>query len=533
MRSVRDGTRWWVAVVLIAALVATGCGGDSGGTDQTAAESGEPQTGGELTFGQQSLAAILDPAKLDAVQAGGPGNEAFAVFGALLVADNESGEMEPLLAESLESTDEGTTWMLKLRPELTFTDGTPFDAEAVRYNWDRIMDPATASPAHGIMEAEVASYEVVDPLTLEITLNRQNTLFPRLLTSAMTFIGSPTALAADPERFGSEPVGAGPFMVERFARDSELVLTRNPDYFDAPRPYVDRVVVNVNPDEEQRYRALTSGGADIMVATTRAKEQTATDDGLGVLATPQGMVGFIAFNTSQAPLDDIRVRRAFAMAIDTAALCQARNAGVACPEPLAHALFPEDSSFYEPEQDMPEMDLAGAQELIDEYLEDEGLDSIDVAMSVVSNPDQVNLATVVQANLSELDGVDVSVDPLELTTLRATVGAAEHQMASGSLTGTYPYPSLVQYLVAGGTLNGVFGNYSSPEIEEAVEQIQSTFDADEQAEGFKAIARQVAEDVPFAVRDSPVFMQIYNDNVQGVATWSDNILRTDLVWLNE
>lgn len=527
-----------LVALLAVAVVATACGddGENSSEPQTSGgdSSAEPTAGGELTIAQQSLAATLDPAKMIATQAAGQGTEGFAIFGALMIADNETLEMEPLLAESLESADNGTTWTLKLRPDLEFTDGTPFDAEAVKFNWDRIADAANASPARAGILAEIASYNVVDAVTLEIKLNRQNTMFPRLFTSALTFIGSPTALQAGIEAFSTKPVGAGPFVVESFTQDSRLELTRNPSYFDAPRPYIDKLIFTVNADEDQRYRSVNAGEADVMAATARAKEEAARSDGLGVLPTSQTMVGFLSFNTTREPTDDLRVRSAFAIVADTAALCQARNTGVACPEPLPTALFPSDSPFYEPDQDLPQGELADAQALVDEYLEEKGIDSLDVTITVVSNPDQINIATIFQANLSQLDNVNVELETLELTTFLTKVRGAEHQISAGSFSGTYPYPSIKEYFTAGGVRNGSFGApYSSPEIDAAIVDIESTPDLDEQGEGFKVIARQIAKDVPLIPTIAAVFMQIYQEDVQGVATWSDNILRTDLVWLDD
>src|SRR5690606_5051718 len=99
----------------------------------------------------------------------------YPVFGTLMVYDADSRTAHPGMAESLES-DDGINWTLTLRPDVTFTDGTPFDAEAVVYNWDRIRDPETLAPGRAL--AETMEWEVVDDLTVAITLDEPNYELP-------------------------------------------------------------------------------------------------------------------------------------------------------------------------------------------------------------------------------------------------------------------------------------------------------------------------------------------------------------------
>lgn len=130
------------------------------------------------------------------------------MYGALLNYDFDTGEIEPGMAESF-TTEDGKTWTLKLRPGLTFTDGTPFDAAAVAFNWDRALDPALLSPSAAV--AKTIDWEVVDPTTLSVTAQDVNYQLDFGLTEALAYIASPTAIKEKGPDFGSNPVGAGPF----------------------------------------------------------------------------------------------------------------------------------------------------------------------------------------------------------------------------------------------------------------------------------------------------------------------------------
>ena len=205
--------QYFSAAVLSAALVLTGCstgGGDGGGTartDAVVAVSGEIRT--------------LDPAQLSTAFTSG-GDRATAIYGSLMKYD-EDGGVVAAMAESLESPDL-TVWTLQLRDGVKFTDGTAYDAEAVLFNLERHRADDSTSPAKALLNG-VKSMEIVDPLTIEFTLAQPSGSFPSLLTNNTTlgYIVSPTAFEADPEGFGAKPVGAGPFAIQEWVRDSHKI----------------------------------------------------------------------------------------------------------------------------------------------------------------------------------------------------------------------------------------------------------------------------------------------------------------------
>src|SRR5262249_1862656 len=143
---------------------------------------------------------------------------------------------------------------------------TAYDAAAVKFNWLRVADPNN----HAVRAAQataIQSMDVLDATTLRITLKGKNSVFPEAVTF-ISFLGSPQAIQQKGSGFMSDPVGAGPFVLKAWARDSQMVFVRNPDYWNAPRPYLDQVIAKPIVDESQRINTFIAGQANFMAVGT-------------------------------------------------------------------------------------------------------------------------------------------------------------------------------------------------------------------------------------------------------------------------
>src|SRR5687768_14233333 len=196
------------------ALLAAGCGDDSGGdaapgaTNAPGATAGasttlQPVPGGRVTLMITSEIRGMDPVNVTGSSGlSGEPIRMHAVYDSLVLTDNKTNEVQPILAESLTSTD-NIVWTLKLRPNIKFSDGTPYDAEAVKYNWDRHGDPANKSTAAATIAGMTT--EVVDPLTVKITLKVENGSFPRVVASQLNWQASPSAVKAKGATYATKP----------------------------------------------------------------------------------------------------------------------------------------------------------------------------------------------------------------------------------------------------------------------------------------------------------------------------------------
>jgi peptide/nickel transport system substrate-binding protein len=183
-------------------------------TSSTAAPAEKPQPGGTLTVLMSLEFEGPDPTKATGSIGGTSPHRLFALYDTFVWQDANTGNIVPSTLESMSSTD-GVTWLLKVRPGIKFTDGTSYDAAAIKYNWDRCLDPATACANAATMAA--MKYDPIDPLTLKVTLNAPNSQFPRIISAGGSIgaIASPAALKAAGSQanyLNGTPVGAGPFM---------------------------------------------------------------------------------------------------------------------------------------------------------------------------------------------------------------------------------------------------------------------------------------------------------------------------------
>ncbi|HEX7097476.1 MAG TPA: ABC transporter substrate-binding protein, partial [Acidimicrobiales bacterium] len=268
-----------VGALLVAATVLGACGDDGetgAGAPQGSESTGDAVNGGGLTFAVWSETNGLDPTVSYATGVIG-GTELMAIYDTLMRYDPETNEYYPGMAESLTPNADMSVWELKLREGVTFTDGTPYDAEAVKFNIERHAAQGSRSSFAAHVSTNIQSIEVVDELTVRFHLTAPLASFPYILTVGPGMIGSVKAIEEKGDQFNLSPVGAGPFMVEKYAPGDELVLVRNPDYWAGPVPLDSVRFVNLGADAA-RYEQLAAGGADVVFlrdpeVVARAKEE--------------------------------------------------------------------------------------------------------------------------------------------------------------------------------------------------------------------------------------------------------------------
>lgn len=507
-----------VRVVLAALLLvsAAACGGGGGAP---ASDAGEPRQGGTATVLVVSEARTLDPAQLNNATStnSAVGN---ALYGQLVRNDARTGELLPALAEELASPD-GTTWTLRLRTGLTFSDGTPFDATAVKANWDRIADPATRSPAIATVGDIVAS-SVVDARTLTFTLREPNAHFGQaVIANGTNWIASPAALAKGPEAFDAAPVGAGPFVLTEWVRDDRMVLDRNPRYHDAPRPHLDQLVLRPNPDGVQRLQTLQAGDAQLALSINPEISQRAEDVGLHVDRAALNGANQVTFNTARAPFDDVRARQAITAAVDLDALNAAVYGGAATSPT---SLFPEGSPFHDPAVTLYPHDPARAQQLFDE------LGGLTFSLGSFPTTESVKVTQAVQAQLAAYRNVTVQVETLDFAGATARLRSGDFQAMIAGTTFLDPEPQVYQTLRTGSAAN--FAKVSDPDLDAALLEGRRTTDPASRTAAYRTVQERVRDLVPalYYVRDGSAVMS--DESVGGVGFYGQGSVLLDGVWVD-
>jgi peptide/nickel transport system substrate-binding protein len=277
-----------------------------------------------------------------------------------LLTFDEAEELQPALATAWEVSEDGLEYALTLRDDVTFHDGTPFNAEAVQVNIQRHLD-----------QPDSASYAVYEPIDeIEITgdhslVIRLKDVHPNFAYEGLAQWGalqlSPTAFAEGSAAFDAHPVGTGPFMFESYEPGSEIRYVRNESYWGGAPP-LERVVVRVVPEPSVQLVELESGNVDI--CEILPQDVVAMEErGLTVEQNIAPGAHFVSLNVSQAPTNELAVRKAIARAIDRDAMIETLLFGYA---EKSRGGVNSASAFYSDEVPMIEYNPEEAGQILDE-----------------------------------------------------------------------------------------------------------------------------------------------------------------------
>ncbi|HEU0114398.1 MAG TPA: ABC transporter substrate-binding protein, partial [Thermomicrobiales bacterium] len=295
-----------------------------------------PKQGGNLTIGVRSDFTILDPHVTSSVS---DGIFMMAVFDRL-VERAQDGTLYPGLATKWSVSPDGLTWTLALRKGVKFHDGTDFNADAVKINFDRMVDPATKSE-YAIFElGPYVGTEVVDPYTVNVKMSRPYGPLPVGLATYGMGMVSPAAIKKYGQDLGQHPVGSGPFMFKEWAPKDHVTVTAFPDYNwpsgrekHEGRAYLDEVRFNFIPETATRLAALGSGQIDaasgLAPADWKSLDPNAFTTSKVLLEGYPPAGGFL--NVEKFPTDDLKVRQAMQYAIDRDEINQVVFEGTAEP----------------------------------------------------------------------------------------------------------------------------------------------------------------------------------------------------------
>ncbi|WP_431710519.1 ABC transporter substrate-binding protein [Glutamicibacter uratoxydans] len=369
---------------------------------------GTPVAGGSLSVGLIAPIESLDPTT--SVASGG--SVMRAIFDSLFVYDDK-GEVVPELAESLETTDEGKTWIMKLPSGVKFTDGTDFNAEAVVIHLNNLAKEGSISRAAADVR-QIEKMTAVDETTIELVLQSPNMIFPKIFVWGVpggpSLIPSPTAVKELGDKFATAPVGVGPFKVKSFQSGGNIVLERNPDYRIGGQPLLDELVFVSATDSQSRLSAAIAGDIDMGLTQSGTDLREAANGGLVALGQPDATYYNLLFNLTKEPFDDPGFRQAVIQAIDLDGLNDAVFNGT---HATMDGMFPKSNPFYE-DTNWPAFDPEAAKALVEEYKAGGGTPSF--SLTTTSPPEFQKQAAVMQQMLGDV-GIDVTINVSDQPTM--------------------------------------------------------------------------------------------------------------------
>ena len=486
----------------------------------------EPQHGGKLTVGIQYEPVTLDP------HVTGQANARRMLHNIVdtLVYGDGDGNLHPWLAESWEISDDGLEYTFYLRQGVTFHDGEPFNAAAVQFMWDRIMDPATASASAIAEMGPFVRSEIIDDYTIRAHLSRPSALWLRSMSSAAVAPVSPAAVEALGDRFGRAPVGTGPFMIVEWADNQSLTVVRNPDYDWAPEvfghsgpAYLEEIEFIFIPEAQVRLGTVETGETDIIEEVPpRFVAMIDASPDFNLISTPySGSPLHYMVNTQEFPTDDVNVRRAIMHAVDTEAITTSMYAGVVSPGngPMSAntlgsvpGIF-RDHYAHDPESAAALLDEAGWTLGADGVRVKDG-SRLQIVVNVLTDvPEYAELGQVLQAQLGEV-GMEVVLKPLARSPWAASNNEGDYNMVGMGLWRNDPHMLSLLWRTGGSTFT--WSHYSNPEFDAIVDEASQLTDIEERLALY-------AEAQEILVRDAvalPIYDQMNimaaNQSVQGI-----------------
>ncbi|PMQ01454.1 MAG: ABC transporter substrate-binding protein [Dictyoglomus sp. NZ13-RE01] len=469
-----------------------------------------PKRGGTLVFGRGGDSVKLDPIN---VTDGESLRVTHQIFDTLVKYKPNNTEVVPNLATSWTVSKDGKVWTFRLRKNVKFHDGTDFDAEAVKFNFDRWMDEKNPYHVGGEFEywgymfggfpGVVKSVTVVDKYTIRFTLERPLAPFLSNLAMPCFAIASPTAIKKYGEDFFKNPVGTGAFKFVSWTKGDKIVLEANKNYWDGA-PYLDRIIFRSIPDNSARFMELEAGTIDIMDGVNPEDvEKARQNPNLQVILRPSLNVGYLAMNMDKKPFDDVRVRLAINYAINKKTLVEAffgKGLAMVAKNPIPPSLWGYNDKI----EDYP-YDPAKAKELLKEAGYPNGFKTTLWAMPVPRpyNPQPRKLAEAVQGYLKAV-GIDAEIVTFDWGTYLQKTENGEHDMAFLGWTGDNGDPDNFFYVLLDkdNAVKGSAGNiafYRSDELHEILVKAQTITDKKERTKLYEKACEIVHRDAPWVI----------------------------------
>ena len=479
--------------------------------------------GGSITVGLELDIPGFDPLKVGVFDTAAL-TAAAALFDTLTYLD-EKGVPQPKLAVSWDHSDDFKTWTFKLRSGVKFHDGTPFNAEAAKANFDRQKDPANKCRC-AFYIAGIHDVQAPDELTLVYNLNDPSVNLPAILTvpSSNFAVQSPTAWKTKGEDYNRNPVGTGPYILKSWAAGDRIVLEKNPGYWNKGHPYLDRIVLKPLPDAQSRFASLQSGEADIIWddETDADNIQRAQKDPKLTVHTYAGSGAAVAaFNTKVAPFDDVRVRQALVMAIDRKKMSQALTNGLARPATNPYG----DGSWVKCKDDgaLPN-DIEKAKALIKEYGK-----PVEFKMIVTATPRGRNTGQIFQQFWKQV-GANVELEQIDQATFVPRAFMRQFQLIGWRIV-DFPDPDTQMYANFHTGSPVALANYSNPELDALLEHARTTADPEKRTEDYCAISRHINQQAIWYWTFQNTYYAISSAKLKGLPKMYSGLVDVSNVWM--
>ncbi|HEU4963593.1 MAG TPA: ABC transporter substrate-binding protein [Bacilli bacterium] len=495
-------------------LLAVGCSGGSNATPSNNEDGGSAviKDGGTLNISLDS-----DPPKLDpSLSTSLVDRMVFQSIYDKLVDLDENGKIVPMLAEKWDISEDKKTYTFHLRQGVKFQDGTDFNAEAVKFNFERNMQESSTRRTE---MQEVDKINVIDANTISVTLKHPFAPFLSIFTDRSGMMVSPAAVEKYGEDYLNHPVGTGPFVFKERVKGSSITLEKNPNYWQDGLPHLDKVVYKVINDPNVALMNLKSGQVDITnkfpfkeIATTKNDPKITVVDETGV-----GYQG-LHLNTTKAPFDQKELRQAVDLLIDRDAIVKVVLSGAGSP---AHSPFAPSHFAYGESDKVAKPNVEQAKELLKKAGKADGFS---FTLLLGTSPTNQQVGQMIQ-NMLKPAGITVNLEKVEFGALLEKSKSGDYDAAALGWSGRPdPDQNIFDFTVTGGHNN--YSNYSNEEVDALL--------AEARAETDEAKRKSLYDDAMKILNDEVPYVYFYHDHnvfglskqVQGFTYVPDGLIRT-------
>ena len=478
------------------ALIVSACGASStggpapAGSGAPAGSAAPAASGGTLTYGQNFPIQIADPHN----QKGSADHAIFFnVYDRLVELDPATLQPKPSLATSWKSVND-TTWELKLRTDVKFSDGTPFNADAAKASLERAMTQTSSKAYAGNFDSVTAT----DASTIVIKTKTPyaQTIF-NLGVGNMSII-APSAIKQGNEWLATHAIGSGPFVLSEWTPNERFVLDRNPNYW-GEKAKLDKVVIKMLTNDSSRLAALQSGDVDVAVAPpAQSVKQLQSDSKFDVVRAPQVSVWFVMYNLQDPAMKNLKFRQGLNAAVNREALNTQACEGLLR---TANTVIPPEALGYK-ETD-PGVKIEYNVDKAKQLLKDSGVDLNATTLQIVPQipvcGEPVILA--LQEDLRKV-GVKTEIVKVDAPTSNDRYQKAQYQLGPQGWQAIDPDSALTRTWSDKGPFG--YAHIGRPDIEAKIEQARSVLDDAKRYAIYKDIFKTMLEEAWLM----PVFYQV-------------------------
>lgn len=507
--------KWLLALVLTLVMaILAACGGDDSKESSDGADEGSSDAAQVLVFGRGGDSVSLDAA---AVTDGESIKVTQNLYETLLNFNEQDTTVEAGLAKEWEVTEDGLTYTFKLQEGVKFHDGTDFNAEAVKANFERWSAGAEDEFYYynSMFRAEgkdlITSIETPDASTVVITLSRPQAPFLKNIAMPVFGIASPAAF----ETLGENPVGTGPFKFQEWKRNDSITLVKNEEYWQEGLPKLETLIFRSIPDNSARLNELIAGNIDLADGINPSDAATVSgDSNLQLIERPSMNVGYLGLTSTRKPFDDVKVRQAVNYAIDKQAIVDGFFQGYA---DVAKNPMPPSVSGYNDDIEDYAFDPEKAKALLAESsYNGEELELWAMPVPRPYMPDGQKVAEAIQKNLEDV-GIKTKIVSFEWATYLEKAAAGEADMFLLGWTGdngdadNFLYALLDEDNI--GSNNYTY--YKNDEVHDLLIAAQSEVDEEKRNELYKQAQVLIKQDAPWVTLAHSTPLLAAKANVEG------------------